>query len=265
MRASHLVLGLLPKRLLSDRRLAASFHQLPSQDSSGIQGKFEDILVKRGVKSAGLITAPSARAVAELIERGFGTEANVRVEHNIIATSDKPAVPPREGRLERLNLVFAGRLSQQKGLDRIPELLAGVSTPIHLRCLGDGEQRSAVERSLADVRSPHRVELLPHTDDVESFFDWSDAVFLPSRWELNPLVIWEARARGRGAIASNIDVFEDLAGSGPVWMFRDQSTFSSVVERLAHDESERRRAFTSAIESVEQLSTRSSIVDYLEV
>ncbi len=265
MRASHLVLGLLPSAALQGKRLAATFHQLPSQDSVGLQGRLEDLLVKRGVKSAGLITAPSARAVTELIDGKFGTSRNTQLEHNLISFSDRPKTQPRTGSLDCLRLVFAGRITKQKGLDRIPELLAATSMPIHLICLGDGDEKAKISKIVQEIDEPHRVEMIPHVDDIDSYFDWCDAIFMPSRWELNPLVIWEARARGRGAITSNIDVFHDLASSGPTWMFSDANSFATTVTQLSQDEEERSRAFEYALESIHELDTRSAIVEYLDV
>lgn len=264
MRASHLVLGMLPRRVLRSKRIAATFHQLPSQDSLGFQGRLEDVFVKRGVKSAGLITAPSTRAVSELIDMKFGTSKNTQFEHNLISFSDRPREKPRRGRLECLKLVFAGRITQQKGLDRIPELLAATTTPVHLICLGDGDEKAKVSQLVGAIDGPHRVEMISHVDDTEQYLDWCDAVFMPSRWELNPLVIWEARARGRGAITSNLEVFKDLATSGPTWMFHEAGDFAAVVEKIASDEEERSRAFKYALKSIHDLDTRSAILEYLD-
>lgn len=265
MRASHLVLGILPRENLVGKRLAASFHQLPSQDSAGVQGKLEDILVRRGVASAGLITTPSERAVEELIERRFGTQNNTRLEHNLITVSSKPPSPPRSGQLSSLRLVFAGRLTEQKGLDRIPELLRGADVPVHLICLGDGAKKEELKLLLDTAEAPHTVELISHVQDVETYLDWCDAVFMPSRWELNPLVIWEARARGRGAITSDIDVFKDLSENGPVWTFSNAASFGDRVRSLAADETLRAKAFTLALKSAHNLNQRSCIVEYLDV
>lgn len=265
MRASHLVLGLLPRGALRGKRLATTFHQLPSQDSRGLQGRLENVFVKRGVKSAGLITAPSARAVAELIEMNFGTSKNTHLEHNLISFSDRPSKQPRTGRLDCLKLVFAGRITQQKGLDRIPELLAAATTPVHLICLGDGDEKQIISQLVDALDGPHRVEMIPHVDDTEPYLDWCDAVFMPSRWELNPLVIWEARARGRGAITSNIEVFRDLAASGPVWTFQEANDFAALIAKISQDEEERSRAFQYALKSIQDLDTRSAIVEYLDI
>ncbi|BCW64199.1 glycosyltransferase family 4 protein [Arthrobacter sp. StoSoilB22] len=263
MRGSHLVLGLLPARAFAGRRLAASFHQLPSTDSVGIQGKVEDVLVKRGVRRAGLITAPSNRAVRELIGAGFGDSRTVKIEHNIIKSVANPPVPPRTGTLESVRLVFAGRISKQKGLDRLPELLKNVKVPVHIRCLGDGEEKRSVTDLHKNLNPIHTFEVLSHVDDVASHLDWSDAVIMPSRWELNPLVVWEARARGRATIGSRIEAFQDLEKNGPMWLFGDANEFEEIVSTLATRPDVRVMAFDEALESSQNLNTRSSIVDYL--
>lgn len=263
MRGSHLVLGLLPSRVFAGKRLAASFHQLPSTDSAGLQGRIEDVLVKRGVKRAGLITTPSSRAVQELVEAGFGDSRTVKVEHNIIKIATTPPVSPRTGTLESVRLVFAGRISKQKGLDRLPELLKNVSVPVHIRCLGDGEEKQRVTDLLKSLNPIHTFELLSHVDDVASHLDWSDAVIMPSRWELNPLVVWEARARGRATIGSRIEAFQDLETNGPMWLFDDAVEFEQTISMLATRPDVRVKAFDDALESSQNLNTRSSIVDYL--
>ena len=263
MRGSHLVLGLLPPKLFEGKRLAASFHQLPSTDSAGLQGKVEDVLVKRFARRAGLSTAPSKRAVQELVIAGFGNSHTVKVEHNIIKAVSKPPVSPRAGTLEAVRLVFAGRISKQKGLDRLPELLRHVGVPVHIRCLGDGEEKQSVLELQKRLNPIHTLEVLSHVDDVVSHLDWSDAVVMPSRWELNPLVVWEARARGRATIGSRIEAFQDLEMNGPMWLFDDALEFEKIISTLATRPDARAKAFEDALESSQNLNTRSSIVDYL--
>lgn len=93
MRASHLVLGMLPSSRLAEKRLAATFHQLPSQDSTGLLGRVEDVLVKRATRRAHVVTAPSQRAVDELVERGFASKTTARFESNRIAVTATELAP----------------------------------------------------------------------------------------------------------------------------------------------------------------------------
>ncbi|ROR82715.1 Glycosyltransferase involved in cell wall bisynthesis [Plantibacter flavus] len=261
MRASHLVLGTLPRLELSDANLVATFHQLPSQDGTGLQGKVEDILVRRTATSAQLVTAPSRRAVAELRDRKFAS--NPVLERNRISIDSTDMAPHRQSCTDHVRLLFAGRLSAQKGLDRVARLLAATQTPVHLRIIGDGEDRPFVE-SLADKSHGHHVvEYRDHVRSVQSHLDWADASFLPSRWELNPLFVWESWARGRGVIASDIDVFQDLQQEGPLWTFSSPDTFAQVVRHLSASEALRRDAFDRGVIAASQLRGKSEIIDQL--
>src|SRR5690606_1620524 len=129
----------------------------------------------------------------------------------------------RPGVLDRVRLVFAGRLTEQKGLDRIEALLSQSTVPIELRIAGDGELQALAQNLADSVKQPHEVQFLGHTDALPAHLDWADALLMPSRWELNPMTIWESWARGRPVFASALDVFQDLASEGPVFLFDDES------------------------------------------
>ncbi len=263
MRASHLVLGLLPKNLLKGKRLAATFHQLPSQDSRGLHGKIENIFVRKGLRHAELITAPSDRAIQELLVQKIGSPSVNSVEQNIISASTKTPIPPRVGVLPQVRLVFAGRLTKQKGLDRVGDLLRASEVSVELRCLGDGQARMDLLKVASDLSNHHTIELISHVDDITKHLDWADAVFLPSRWELNPLVVWEGRARGRATLGSSIEPFRDLSESGPMWLFDGPDRFDKIVQNIARSPEMRQDAFQEALESYKNINMRSLIVQYL--
>ena len=148
MRASHVVLGMLPQRVLRATRLAATFHQLPSQDSGSWSGRAEDVLVRRALRHADLVTAPSKRAVGEIVEMRLAPADRVHEEANRLAPRVGPAAPPRSGRLDRVRLLAAGRLTRQKGLDGVPALLGESTVDVHLRIAGDGPERDALAGAL---------------------------------------------------------------------------------------------------------------------
>jgi glycosyltransferase involved in cell wall biosynthesis len=247
MRASHLVLGGGSLKPLRSKRFAATFHQLPSEDSGSVVSKVEDAFVRRAVRTAGLVTAPSRRAIRELEEFRFADASRARYEANVINATSDGAVPPRAGELPELRLLFAGRLSAQKGLDRVPEILGATAIPIHLRILGEGDLESQARTMADESPAPHRIEFLGHSTEVAAHIDWADALLLPSRWELNPMVIWEAWARGRPVISSALPVFTDLASSGPIWLCTGIGEFASSLSSRLPNSLARREAFTQGL------------------
>lgn len=263
MRGSHVVLGLVSSRLLARTRFAATFHQLPSSDSVGARGRLEDLLVRRAVRRATLVTTPSARAAREIVDAGFAKSHAVVVEANLLESAPVSVCEPRRGELPEVRLLFAGRLTHQKGLDRIAELLNGVDRRIHLQIAGGGEDRQTIETAAEHVDRRHRVEFVGRVDDIWPYLADADAVFMPSRSELNPLFIWEAWAYGRGAFTTDLEVFADLATQGPVWTFANASDFASQLDRFARDEAVRQSAFVAGQRSYNSRQLGSNLVEFL--
>lgn len=247
MRASHLVLGMLPSSRLAEKRLAATFHQLPSQDSTGLLGRVEDVLVKRATRRAHVVTAPSQRAVDELVERGFASKTTARFESNRIAVTATELAPAHDVDLEEVHLLVAGRLSKQKGIDRLPELLSGATTSVILRVAGSGELADEVARWQESTDFPARVEYVGYVPELTDHLDWCDAVLMPSRWELNPLVVWESWARGKPVLASRLPVFEDLSEAGPLFTFETPAELSDHIERRVVPASARNHHMSQAL------------------
>ena len=235
MRASHLVIGAGAKKDLRNLRVAATFHQLPSHDSSSLQGRIENILIRRATLSADLVTTPSERAVGELVTFRLAKPSNVKFESNAISVSNAGAVPPRNGELRPLRLLLAGRLTDQKGIDRLQGLLEGISDPIELRIVGEGDMQGIVDSLCTRAPAPHEVEHFGYSREMVKHLDWCDAVLMPSRWELNPLLVWESWARARPVVASNISVFQDLSGRGPVLLFDEAEDLAAATQKLRRD------------------------------
>lgn len=245
MRASHLVLGV---SLGFGRReippIFASVHQLPSWDAQGVQGHLEDLLVGRVLRKAELVTTPSTRAAVELKRRRLVKPESVHTEPNILSKGMMSLVEPRRGELGFLRLVFAGRLTTQKGLDQLVEWFRGVrDVRLHLRIVGTGPERARVEQSLTELEHFHIVEFVGQVDDVTDALDWADALLLPSRTELNPVVLWEARYRGRPVIASKIPAFVDLANDGGVLLVGNPEEAQTAVAKLAKDDQWRQECY----------------------
>ncbi len=264
MRGSHLVLGLRPAALIHpDRPLVATFHQLPSSDSRGAFGKLEDFFVRRAVSRASLITAPSKRAISELASRGFAEPERLVYEPNPLAPTTTAPVAPPAGGLSRVRLLFAGRLTSQKGLDQLDALLHGVGPSLDIRIAGSGPDEQRIREAAARVDERHSVTLIGEVDDVTPHIDWCDVLFMPSRSELNPVFLWEGRQRGRGAITSDIPAFQDLAAEGGILLVPQGASIADAVNRFAREEETRAAWFEElplAARRLEDLAAGSRII-----
>lgn len=134
----------------------------------------------------------------------------IHVVHCGIEPARFPAVPalPPLGNGAPLRLVAIGRFAEQKGfLALIPALAAArARADIHLTLVGDGELRPEIEALIAARGLAGAVTLTGWLDEagVREALAASHALVLPSFAEGLPMVVMEAMAQGRPALATAI-------------------------------------------------------------
>jgi len=120
---------------------------------------------------------------------------------------------------DRKYLVFVGRLHPVKGLmhllDALSLLLSDGDLNFDIILVGDGELRSALERSVAIRGLTERVRFageVPHSR-VHEWLQAGDAFCLPSLMEGMPNVVIEAQACGLPVVASRVGGLPDMIGN----------------------------------------------------
>jgi glycosyltransferase involved in cell wall biosynthesis len=113
-------------------------------------------------------------------------------------------------------LLFVGRLTDQKGVEQLPGIVAALAArgiPARLRVVGAGPERAGLER-LAEQEVPGMVQLLGPGDPGDELAQ-ADVLLVPSRWEGGfPLSAREALAAGVPAVVSDIPPHHDLGDGG---------------------------------------------------
>jgi glycosyltransferase involved in cell wall biosynthesis len=104
-------------------------------------------------------------------------------------------------------LLYAGRLAPEKDLETLAALMARLPD-VRLALVGDGPQRSALERMLPGSRTTFTGYL--HGDELATAFASSDVFVLPSRTETLGLVALEAMASGCAVVAARAGGIPDL-------------------------------------------------------
>jgi glycosyltransferase involved in cell wall biosynthesis len=128
------------------------------------------------------------------------------VDVEAIAPKERPGGP----------VVFAGRLSREKGVDVLVEAIALLSN-IELDVAGDGPARSELERLAAERGVADRIRFHGRlaTDRLRQLLLTSSVAVVPSRWYENmPLAVLEAFASGLPVVGADLGGIPELIRPG---------------------------------------------------
>lgn len=137
-------------------------------------------------------------------------------------------------RKERRHFVYAGRLSQEKGIDFLVHAWHDLNSPHRLLVFGDGpleaEVRAAATAQVDVLGRRSREAVLAALDDAI-------AVIVPSFcYESFPVVIPEAFSRGVPVIASRLGSLNDIVADGESGLLippGDTAALGAAITRLA--------------------------------
>jgi glycosyltransferase involved in cell wall biosynthesis len=181
-------------------------------------------LARPVVRRARLVIAPS-RALADAA-RALGARAVQVIPSGVELPQEvgDEAEPPE--------VLFAGRLSREKGIAELVEATAGMPLVV----AGDGPLRSRVPEARV-------LGFVPHAE-LERLYARAAVVACPSHREGFGVVCAEAMAHGRPVVASAVGGLLDLVVDGETGILvppRDVPALRSALERLLEDRELRRR------------------------
>jgi glycosyltransferase involved in cell wall biosynthesis len=152
--------------------------------------------------TADLVLCQHGLMAAEMVDR-FGVSAErIAILPNPVDVDALRQHPPRRAPGSGRRFVAAGRLTRQKGFDRLVALFAESDPRDQCTVFGDGPDRAALERTIDDFGLTSRVRLVGFEAAPWSWYAGADAVLVPSRWEGLPNVALEALACGTPVIAT---------------------------------------------------------------
>lgn len=148
----------------------------------------------------------SSNLMRQEMEREFDIPASILSQlHNPVDVESvrAQAYPysriPGPGR----RFVASGRLTNQKGFDRLLEMYASLREPgDRLVILGDGPLRYSLKQLAMNLGVAARVCFVGYVRNPWAFYAGADALLLPSRWEGVPNAALEALACGTPVIAT---------------------------------------------------------------
>jgi len=135
---------------------------------------------------------------------------------------------------------FVGRLEFYKGVETMlaamDRLASAGGSGVRLVVAGDGPQRPAVERYVAQRKAGERVRYLGHVEDVPALLSAADLYVMPSLWEGWPLALGEAMSASLPTVGSDVPGIRDLVvrdATGLLVPARDAAALAEAIGALA--------------------------------
>ncbi len=170
------------------------------------------------------------RAAAEMRERFGVPDSRIRrLDNPVDVAGLRAKATPRREPGPGPRFVAAGRLTRQKGFDRLLAMIARLPAA-HLTILGDGPDRAALESQALALGVGDRARLAGFEPSPWSWYAGADACLVPSRWEGMPNVALEALACGTPVIAMSEagGIAELAARSDAVTVAADTAAFEAA-------------------------------------
>lgn len=158
-------------------------------------------------------------------------------------------------------VLFVGRLETMKGVDTLlcafARATGGLSPDIHLRIVGDGSKRKALESLARDLEIDHRVTFVGRITGAELFREFARAeIFCGlSRSEALGNVFLEAQAAMCAVLATNVGGIPDIVHDGHTGVLVPPDNIdaaASSLRLLCNDLGLRARLSVAARRSAEQ-------------
>ncbi|MFZ4667321.1 MAG: glycosyltransferase [Prochlorotrichaceae cyanobacterium] len=241
--------------------LVASYHtHLPKYLAHYGLGMLEGVLwemLKMAHNQASLNLCTSSAMVEELTSHGI--EHCDLWQRGVDTESFHPNLANRAMR-DRLSqghpddplLIYVGRLSAEKGIDRIKPVLEAIPHA-RLALVGDGPYREELKTLFADL--PVNFVGYLQGADLGSAYASADAFVFPSLTETLGLVVLEAMAAGCPVIAANAGGIPDIVTDGENGFLFDPANDNGAIEatqRLLANQLEREKLRRRARQEAER-------------
>lgn len=193
-----------------------------------------------------LVLSPSRYLLDEHQRWGFLSRSRQAVLRFGVSPAAGAAIQPARAEGEPLRLLYIGAVSQHKGVRYLVEAFRRLAAPeLRLEIAGSGDDEVRVCRDLAGGDA--RIAFLGFVDgaEKEALLQRADIIVVPSIWADNsPVVIWEARSRGKALVASAVGGIPELIEDGVTGLLvppRSVEHLAAALDRLRLDPHLRQR------------------------
>lgn len=176
-----------------------------------------------------------SRFLAGVMARAGVYPDRMHVVNHFVDLATTPAKSAAGG-----TVVFAGRLSYEKGIDVLLQAMAQTRSGLVLDVAGDGPARPLLERQAAEL-APGRVRFHGRLAkrELQQLVRHALTTVIPSRWyENQPMTVLESFGAGVPVVASDLGGLPELVGHGVDGLVvppEDPVALAAALDRLAED------------------------------
>lgn len=223
-------------------------------------------LVKFGKKwlypTASGFIAQTKRA-KEFNDLKFENVLNIKIIPNAIKIVKRDITVERKDQV-----VYVGRLSEEKGVSRLVEAFSRVkNNSWHLVLAGDGPENENLQKLVSDLKLENRVRFLGKVTNVNLLLAESSIFVLPSYVEGFPNALCEAMSAGLPSICFDSIPHEELITdevNGFVIKNGDLKALGMKIDELILDKAYRNKIGLKAVEINDKLNINKIGKDYLD-
>src|SRR5215218_704529 len=179
----------------------------------------------------------TSREIEEVL--GLATGSVATIHNGVPDVPFEPAARPTPGPL----VGAIGRLEPQKGYDVLIRAVAQIEDAT-LALVGDGGERSALERLAGRVGIADRLHWLGWSDDARSYLGTFDVFAFPSRFEGFPLAVLEALLARRAVVASDVGSTAEAVRDGETGLLvppENPTALAAAIRKLLAEAELRQR------------------------
>ncbi len=204
-------------------------------------GRFFSRVFINALKRIDCFAALSNDIRDELVRLGVGEEKIVLIPNGVKTEIFQP--PTEQQRSEARDflgiqdyttvLLFAGRLSAQKGLDLLLESIGKLRhLPLTLYIAGKGPELERLVSLVSKMELGDCVKFLGPFDDIERLYHGADIFVLPSREEGLSNALLEAMSSGLKVVATRVSGSSEAVEDGSSGFLADPEDASSLAEAI---------------------------------
>lgn len=176
--------------------------------------------LRRYILSASLRRADKVVAISNSVKDSlisyFNTpEDKISVIYNGVNT--ETFVPVERSETEKLQLIYVGRLIEEKGVQNILYALSNLDSSVswHLKIVGDGRYRKSLEHISGTLSLQDRVEFCGNRRDVAQLLQKSDVFIHMPEWEEGfGITVIEAMAAGKICVVAKSGALPEIISDG---------------------------------------------------